>query len=89
MPPPGTDEVMPTPGATSEIQLATFAKAGTRSVSVVAETETVFEIQAGAPVASRNPSLPVEATVAMPTEKRLSIAAFNAACSVLQVVRLV
>jgi hypothetical protein len=39
---------------------------GTTPVSVVEPTVTAAEIQAGAPVAVVNPSLPEEITVAMP-----------------------
>jgi hypothetical protein len=79
-PPPGTEELMEEPGARRERKVAEFEKIETPSDLVVDPTLTAEEIQAGALRASLNPSLPAAATVAIPTERRLSIAAFLDAC---------
>jgi hypothetical protein len=80
--PPGTDEVIDCPGARSERNDAEFEKDETISAFVVDPTLTAVEIQAGALMPSVNPSFPEAAIVAMPIERRLSIAAFLAAsCS--------
>jgi hypothetical protein len=79
-PPPGTDELMEEPGARSERKDAEFEKIEMPSDLVVDPTLMAVEIQAGAFRASLNPSLPAAATVAIPTERKLSIAAFLDVC---------
>jgi hypothetical protein len=79
-PPPGTEELMEDPGAKSERKVAEFEELETASDLVAFPTLTAVEIQAGAFSASEKPSFPEAATVAMPTERRLSIAAFLDAC---------
>jgi hypothetical protein len=85
-PPPGTEELMKDPGASRERKEAEFEEKieferdETTSDLVVEPTLTAEEIQAGATRALVNPSFPAAATVAIPTERRLSIIAFPAAC---------
>ena len=73
---PGTDELIGCPGASKSRKLALFEKLETLSVLVVDPTLIADEIQAGAASALVNPSLPDEITVAIPTERSRSIAAF-------------
>ena len=76
--PPGTDEVIDSPGARSERNDAEFEKDETTSDLVVEPTLTAVEIQAGKLRPSMNPSFPEAMTVTMPTERRLSIITFPA-----------
>src|SRR5262245_9942894 len=75
-PPPGTDEVMTPPGARRLRIGALLEKFATKSDFVVAPTLMALEMQAGAEMPSAKPSFPEAMTVAMPTERRLSIIAF-------------
>ena len=61
------------PGANSDRKGATFEKSATWSSLVVAPTLTAVETHAGALSSLVEPSLPDATTVAMPTERRLSM----------------
>src|SRR5579872_6893401 len=74
-PPPGTDEVMDTPGAHTERNGAELVNQATSSVFVVAPTLTADETHAGSDSWSGRPSLPAATTVATLTERRLSMIA--------------
>src|SRR6267142_2069406 len=71
--PPGYDEMISSPGANSDRKGATFEKSATWSSLVVAPTLTAVETHAGALISLVDPSLPDATTVAMPTERRLSM----------------
>src|SRR5262245_56429427 len=75
-PPPGTEEVMDSPGAKSDKNGATLEKVETTSAFVVEPTLTALEMHAGAAIAPVNPSLPDATTVATPSDRRVSIAGF-------------
>jgi hypothetical protein len=79
-PPPGTEELMEDPGAKSERKVAEFEELETASDLVVFPTLIAVEMQPGALRLSVNPSFPDAAAVAIPTDRKLSIAAFLAAC---------
>jgi hypothetical protein len=84
-PPPGTDESMREPGASSDRKDALFEKGMTRSAerppepSLVAPTLIAVEMQAGKSRALKKSTLssasfPEAITVAMPTDARLAMA---------------
>ena len=75
-PPPGTAELMLEPGASRSRICALLEKLDTVSDLVVEPTLIAVEMQAGAPMAEVRLSLPDAITVAIPAERRRSIAAF-------------
>src|SRR5687767_2556399 len=75
------------PGASSSTSGDEFDRLATRSVLVVLPTVMADEMQLGALTAVAEPSLPDEMTVAMPDERRLSIAALRESVSQLAVNR--
>jgi hypothetical protein len=77
IPPPGTEEVMEDPGASRSKKSATLEKLETVSPSVVEPTLTADEMQAGVEMVSLLPEFPLATTVAIPTERKVSIAAFR------------
>jgi len=72
-PPPGTEELMLEPGASSDKKEAELENEDIVSDFVVEPTLTALDIQAGAPMESVKPLLPEEITVAIPADLRLSI----------------
>ncbi len=72
-PPPGTDELMLSPGASNDKNDAELENEERVSDFVVDPTLTALEIHAGAPMEFVKPLLPEEMTVAMPADLRLSI----------------
>src|SRR5687767_2499063 len=80
-PPPGTDELIPVPGASSSTCDDEFEKLDTASPLVVEPTVIADEMHAGAPTPVEEPRFPDEITVAIPVERRLSIAALRASPS--------
>ena len=82
--PPGTEEAIPPsqgappappePGAKRSMIVATLEKPETMSTLLVEETAIAVEMQAGELIVLLEPSLPVAMMVAMPLERRLSIA---------------
>lgn len=85
-PPPGTEEFINSPGASRFRKDALFEKLETKSAnplpdpSVVDPTLIAVEIQAGEFILSVYPLLPEAITVAIPSERRLSIVDFIAVC---------
>jgi hypothetical protein len=73
-PPPGTEETIDEPGASRLRKDAAFENDTTASSFVVAPTAIADEMHAGAARPSTKPLLPDEITVAMPADRRLSIA---------------
>src|SRR5205085_6549710 len=69
------DDVMSTPGASSDNDGAEFENGATLSRSSVAPTLMADEMHAGSARASAAPSLPAETTTAMPRDRRLSLEA--------------
>jgi len=70
-PPPGTDEVMSTPGARRlKIGALLEKSVATKSDFVVAPTLIALEMQAGAELLSAKPLFPEAMTVATPMERR-------------------
>jgi hypothetical protein len=84
-PPPGTEELMLSPGASSERNEAELENDETVSDFVVEPTLTALDIQAGAPMELVKPSLPEEITVAIPADLRLSMTALRGSVSQLLV----
>src|SRR5215211_193124 len=83
--PPGTDDKMPTPGASrSTIEDLKLESGAMESWSFVEPTVIALEMHAGKPTASVKPSLPEEITVAIPAAFRLSMMALRSACAVSQ-----
>ena len=74
-PPPGKDELMDSPGARSDKKDATFEKLDTTSFLVVEPTLIAVEMHPGALIELVESSFPDAITVAMPTERRLSMIA--------------
>ena len=77
--PPGTDDVITWPGASRLRKGALFENEETAStvpLSIVDPTLTAVEIQPGAERLVELPLFPDEITVAIPTDRRVSIAAF-------------
>ena len=74
-PPPGVDEVIELPGASSLRNGATFVNDDMTSDFVVDPTLMAVEMQPGDDIAFGKPSLPDATTVAIPTERNWSIAA--------------
>src|SRR5215217_5248572 len=75
--PPGTDEVMPTPGASRSTIGDILELEAMASLSVVEPTVIALDMHPGAPTASVKPPLPEPTTVAMPATFRLSIIALR------------
>ncbi len=71
--PPGYDDRIAVPGARSERNRFTFEYGARTSALLVAPTLTALEMHAGALMRLVEPSLPEAITVAMPTDRRLSI----------------
>jgi hypothetical protein len=86
-PPPGTEELMLSPGASSDKNEAELENEERVSDFVVEPTLTALDMHAGAPRASVKSSLPEEITVAMPADLRLSIIALRESESQLVVKR--
>ena len=80
-PPPGMEELIDDPGATSERNGAALEKDDTTSSVVVDPTLTAVEMQAGTPRESRKPSFPAAIVVATPTDRRLSMIGFRRSLS--------
>src|SRR5262245_20928501 len=86
----GTEEVITLPGARSERNEALLEKLDTASATVpndpspVEPTLTAVEMQAGALSAFTEPPFPEEMTVAIPTERRLSMATLRESVSQLE-----
>src|SRR4051794_29345918 len=78
VPPPGTEDVIDDPGASSERKGAEFEKLDTVSALVVEPTLTAPGVHAGLPIDVLEPSLPAEITVAVPADRRLATAVWNA-----------
>jgi hypothetical protein len=89
-PPPGIEELIHRPGASKERKGALFEKGQIASAVVPSEpssvepTLTAVEIHAGALIARGCPSFPEAITVAIPTDRRLSIAILRASESQLE-----
>src|SRR5258708_4281876 len=75
-PPPGTEEWIEPPGARKLTKLAELLKNETASLLSVLPTAKALEMQPGALTALTAPSLPAAIAVAMPAERKASIAAF-------------
>src|SRR5690349_11547554 len=73
-PVPGTDEVIASPGANSDMNGATFEKIDTSFVLVVAPTLTALDTHAGEEMALPAKLFPEATTLAMPAARRLSMA---------------
>jgi len=73
-PPPGTEELMLSPGASRDKNEAELEKEETVSDFVVEPTLTALDIHAGKLMPSVKPLLPEAITVGMPADLRLSIA---------------
>jgi hypothetical protein len=82
---PGTADVIFVPGASKDKKDALFELSLTVSLFVVLPTLIADEIQAGAASASVKPLLPEATTLAIPTERKLSIGAFSGSVSQLLV----
>ena len=82
---PGREELMDDPGARSEMKEAMFEKLETASAFVVDPTLMAVEMHAGAAIASRYPEFAEAMTVAIPTERRLSMASLRRSVSQLLV----
>src|SRR5688572_28820345 len=86
-PPPGTEDVMTSPGASSRRNSLAFEKSDTWSAwrpklpSVVEPTLIADEMQAGSEIAFVAPSLPDDTTVAIPAARSWSMIAFRALSS--------
>src|ERR1043166_1692714 len=80
---------MSSPGANSDMKGAALVKMGSISGENFHVDPTLMaeEMRAGRAMASVRPSLPLAITVAMPTERRLSIAGFRTSVSQLLVKR--
>jgi hypothetical protein len=76
--PPGTDEIIECPGANRLRIEALFEYDAIASALVVAPTLMADEMQAGAEILLVKPSFPEAITVAMPTDRNASMAAFSA-----------
>ena len=72
-PPPVTDDVIESPGAHSDMNVAAFENHATWSCLSVAPTLTADEMHAGAESPNGQPSLPAATTVATPIARRLSM----------------
>ena len=66
------------PGASSDRKVSEFENEETTSVLCVEPTLIALEMHAGAPIPSESPSFPDATTVAIPNDRRLSIAALRA-----------
>src|SRR6516225_452358 len=75
-PPPGTDELMFSPGASSDRKGAMSEKKDTSSVRLLDPTLTADEIHAGEVRADPEKLLPEATTLAIPSDRRLSILGF-------------
>src|SRR5262249_56462370 len=75
--PPVTEERIDSPGANSDMNGVTFENEHTTSAFVVEPTLTAEEIHAGDESAVGEPSLPDATTVAIPTERSVSMIAFS------------
>jgi hypothetical protein len=71
-----TEALMSEPGASRSIGTPLFENDDTLSVFVVEPTVTADEIHAGEPTPVVNDELPDAMTVAIPTDSKLSMAAF-------------
>ena len=71
--PPVTDDVIDSPGASSDRNDATLEKSDTTSSVFVEPTLTTDEMQPGEEIANGMPLLPAATTVATPIERRLSM----------------
>src|SRR4051794_20164731 len=80
-PPPGTDELIEDPGAHRSSSVPEFENEDTVSVFVVEPTVIAVEMQPGVETPVEAPSLPAAIAVAMPADRRLSIAAFRLSAS--------
>ena len=72
-----TDDRIASPGAKSDMNGVTFENDETASVFVVDPTLTADEMQAGDASAVGEPSLPAATTVAIPTERSMSMIGFS------------
>src|SRR5262245_62054158 len=73
---PGYEDWIDVPGASKDRKEATFENDDTASVFVVEPTLTAVETQPGELMAFVKPPFPAATTVAMRTERRLSMMAF-------------
>src|SRR5439155_25476635 len=80
-PPPVTDDWIELPGANSDMNGATLENDEIASDFVVDPTLIADEMQPGASSVVDDPSLPAAMTVAMPTERRLSMLGFSGSLS--------
>jgi hypothetical protein len=86
-PPPGIEELIHRPGASRERKGALFEKGEIASAVVpnepssVEPTLTAVEMHAGKLSAEEKPSFPEAITVAIPTERRLSMATLRGSVS--------
>src|SRR5690625_354779 len=71
------DELMSEPGANRSMMEATSEKSEMLSCLSEEPMATEEEIQAGAPISPVRPSLPLAMTVAMPSERRVSVARWS------------